>query len=168
MTYIKTEWKNDSVPAINATNLNKIEEGIYQAHQNIENIKLPEIQNEESVGTDKVYSCDYINKLNTYLPKEHVIGTWVNGKPIYRRVIDIDTITLVNGTNTIEHGISNLEAVVKMDMMLRYTNENWYHTWDSYGTITVGYNIISIDVSAGTSNTFNDGHIILEYTKTTD
>lgn len=28
MAYTKTEWVNDSVPAINATNLNKIEQGI--------------------------------------------------------------------------------------------------------------------------------------------
>lgn len=29
MAYTKTEWVNDSVPAINASNLNKIEQGIY-------------------------------------------------------------------------------------------------------------------------------------------
>lgn len=29
MAYTKTEWINDSVPAINASNLNKIEQGIY-------------------------------------------------------------------------------------------------------------------------------------------
>ena len=29
MSYIKTNWQNDQAPAINATNLNKIEDGIY-------------------------------------------------------------------------------------------------------------------------------------------
>jgi hypothetical protein len=29
MAYTKTNWVNDSVPAINASNLNKIEQGIY-------------------------------------------------------------------------------------------------------------------------------------------
>ena len=32
MTYTKTTWVNNSTPAINATNLNKIEQGIYDAH----------------------------------------------------------------------------------------------------------------------------------------
>ena len=32
MAYIKTEWVNDSKPAINAANLNKIEQGIADAH----------------------------------------------------------------------------------------------------------------------------------------
>ena len=30
MAYTKTNWVNDSVPAINAFNLNKIEEGIFK------------------------------------------------------------------------------------------------------------------------------------------
>lgn len=32
MAYTKTEWVNDSKPAINAENLNKIEKGIADAH----------------------------------------------------------------------------------------------------------------------------------------
>ena len=32
MAYTKTTWVNDSKPAINAANLNKIEEGIADAH----------------------------------------------------------------------------------------------------------------------------------------
>ena len=29
MSYVKTNWQNDQAPAINATNLNKIENGIF-------------------------------------------------------------------------------------------------------------------------------------------
>ena len=32
MAYTKTTWVNDTAPAINATNLNKMEQGIYDAH----------------------------------------------------------------------------------------------------------------------------------------
>ena len=32
MAYTKTKWVNDSEPAINAANLNKIEQGIADAH----------------------------------------------------------------------------------------------------------------------------------------
>lgn len=37
MAYTKTEWVNDSVPAINASNLNKIEQGIYDNSLAIDN-----------------------------------------------------------------------------------------------------------------------------------
>jgi len=35
MAYTKTTWRNNQSPAINADNLNHIEEGIYEAHQDI-------------------------------------------------------------------------------------------------------------------------------------
>ena len=44
MTYIKTTWRNDLPPAINASNLNKMEAGIFEAHTHI-----------VSVGTDHGY-----------------------------------------------------------------------------------------------------------------
>lgn len=35
MSYVRTEWQNDTLPAINETNLNHIEDGIYDAHNAI-------------------------------------------------------------------------------------------------------------------------------------
>lgn len=35
MAYTKTTWVNGSAPAINATNLNKVETGIKEAHDNL-------------------------------------------------------------------------------------------------------------------------------------
>lgn len=48
MAYTKTVWVNDSVPAINQTNLNKIEQGIYEAHENegdLSNLTTPNKNN---------------------------------------------------------------------------------------------------------------------------
>lgn len=39
MAYTKTVWVNDTVPSINADNLNKIEQGIYDAHQENSDLK---------------------------------------------------------------------------------------------------------------------------------
>ena len=44
------------------------------------------ILNNYSESQTDVYSCDYINKLNTYSTEEQVIGTY-NDKPLYRKVI---------------------------------------------------------------------------------
>lgn len=38
MSYTKTNWQNDTAPAINATNLNKIENGIFNNDNNISSI----------------------------------------------------------------------------------------------------------------------------------
>lgn len=40
-----------------------------------------------------VYSCNYVNKLNNYSTNEQVVGTWIDGKPLYRR-------TFVGNTGT--------------------------------------------------------------------
>lgn len=40
------------------------------------------------------YSCDYINKINSYSTEETLTGeTWIDGKPIYRRIYSINNIT---------------------------------------------------------------------------
>jgi hypothetical protein len=112
---------------------------------------------------------EYEELSNTYSTREKKIGTWINGKSVYRKVVDIDYITLVAGENTIEHGISNMETVVRMDLILRYINEEWYYNWDQYRNITIDYSKITISIDSGYANSdWNGGHIIIEYTKTTD
>ena len=58
MAYTKTVWVNDSVPAINQTNLNKIEQGIYNADER-------SINNETNIG--------YLAQLNT-TNKSNLVG----------------------------------------------------------------------------------------------
>ena len=53
--YSKTTWTNSSAPAINADNLNKIENGI-----------------------------EACSKATVYSTTETVIGTWINGETLYR------------------------------------------------------------------------------------
>ena len=38
MAYSKTVWVNDNAPALNATNLNKIENGIYDNAENVDDL----------------------------------------------------------------------------------------------------------------------------------
>lgn len=42
MSYLKHVWVNDELPAINASNLNNMEDGIEEAHNNFANYKLKE------------------------------------------------------------------------------------------------------------------------------
>lgn len=60
MAYIKTTWRNNQSPAINADNLNHIEEGVYEAHQdiaentqNIENLTTQTGANTSAIALEK-------------------------------------------------------------------------------------------------------------------
>ena len=72
---------------INSANLNLVQDNV----ENAINDK-PNALNVKSTNTQDTYSCDYINKLHTYSTKEQVIGTWVDGKPLYRKTINIGAL----------------------------------------------------------------------------
>lgn len=42
--------------------------------------------NSYNESTENTYSCNYINSINTYSTDEIRVGTWIDGKPLYRKV----------------------------------------------------------------------------------
>lgn len=52
MAYTKTQWVNNQAPAIDADNLNKIEQGIYDAHEEITDVKGDIPQNVSDLTND--------------------------------------------------------------------------------------------------------------------
>ena len=150
MTYVKTNWENGKTP-INATNLNKIEQGIANAL-------------EEAMKENVVYSTE-----------EKRIGTWINGKPIYRKTY-VETLSSRiedNGSNTqhfIHPGITNVDDVVSMtgtidNYQLPYifkdanTSINYYNKNNN----VIVLNIYKTYWTEGTKI-----KLTIEYTKTTD
>ena len=55
MAYTKTQWINNQPPAIDADNLNKIEQGIYDAHEEITDVKGDIPQNVSDLTNDSDY-----------------------------------------------------------------------------------------------------------------
>ena len=53
------------------------------------------------------------DKLN-YSTTEKRIGTWIDGKPLYRKVVDFGTLPS-NGSKGVAHNISNLKRIVKLE-----------------------------------------------------
>ena len=49
------------------------------------------------------------NPLNTYSTEEQIIGTWIDGKPIYRRVLKASASTLPVSIDT---GATNIEDLI--------------------------------------------------------
>ena len=101
-----------------------------------------------------------------YSTNETVIGTWVDGKPLYERSISIDGVSVsVNQTVTIY-----TQANIKMKYFSGYLTENDI----TYVIPEIGVRIrqsgdnIQISAQSGASWTISEGYVTIQYTKTTD
>lgn len=107
------------------------------------------------------------NASDVYSTDEIVIGKWINDKPIYRKVLDLGSVTTIIGTSHFNHNISNFDVLVNFNIKAYFQSQNaWYNWWEAYQAMTVDVTQIHIHTSAAT--TFSQVYITLEYTKTTD
>ena len=83
---------------------------------------------------------------------------------IFRKVVNLGSITLSAGDNNFNHGISNLETVVNMRFLMKYTNGNWYYNWDMYRNLLVTSSKFNFVISSSSdSATFPVAFVIIEY-----
>ena len=107
-----------------------------------------------------------------YSTEEQVVGTWVDGKPIYRKVIDFGA--LPNSTlKQVPHGISDIDAIVSLNGVTFAKNKTAtpipYVYTDSINTVSLfleGTNVCIQTFGDKTSDI--NTYVTLEYTKTTD
>ena len=108
-----------------------------------------------------------INNSRSYSTEEVNTGkTWIDGKPIYRKVVELGTVT---NRKHISHGITNANIILTQGNLyvgnaivpIPYVSSNGYITYDVTPTEVIIY------VSFSQSTTYT-GIIIIEYTKTTD
>jgi hypothetical protein len=100
-------------------------------------------------------------------------NVWINGKPIYRKVIQY-TSALSGGNNSIPHGISNFDELVSLSGYTKYSTS--YYLMGAYESANnfinasiVSSTTISVRVGTGWGGSFTNGcTFIIEYTKTTD
>lgn len=109
-----------------------------------------------------------IDARHKYSTEEKVIGKWIDGKPIYRKVFYSPT----NWSNgTIVGNIGNVDVVININSTSCTNNGNWF----------TGYNVPTLEntayvqpdgsvvvARAGTFVNNIKGLVIVEYTKTTD
>ena len=113
---------------------------------------------------ERFYSESEMNKQN-YSQTEQKIGTWIDGKPIYRKVFVGTSNTQTNVTiqnhaeniDTIVHAYGQLEN--STGMKLTVLSDNQSNVWAN-NTFTIYINNASIDTYKY--------KLIYEYTKTTD
>lgn len=134
---------------------------------------LANVSNTKVNSSTDTYSCDYINKLNLYSTEEQVIGTWINGKPIYRKAIKISNIRVENGVQ-IPTNIVNIEELTKYQAIFNIGGDiyNNFIFDQNTGLILTsrlsGSNIIIVANDYYIESNDRIYTFIIEYTKTTD
>ena len=128
------------------------------------------IMNEKVDSTSDTYSCDYINKLNTYSTEEQVIGTWF-GKPLYQKTIDVGYMEKANVFKHVPHNVANIEKVwidrsnsYFVDASLNYFDVSDYDWHTSVNATNISAVVASNDYDRTTSSMY----VTIRYTKTTD
>ena len=122
---------------------------------------------------------DGVDLRNIYSTNETKIGTWINGKPLYRKVVNFGALPNA-AQKKVVHGIANLEYVVYAYACSGRTNSGTpvTHTWfpinharpDSYAN-SIGLWVEDTDITIQTAidrSTSTETYVIIEYTKTTD
>ena len=116
---------------------------------------------EEPTGTNPTYA------INTYSTSERIIGTWIDGKPLYRIVVGV-TVADSSERNTITNqAFNNIKILVKATL-LRISDDasiSNAHIPVEANYVKSQKNIILYPTGA---NFTNCTHLIIEYTKTTD
>ncbi len=118
---------------------------------------------------------EYEELAKTYSTVEKKIGTWIDGKPLYRKVIST-TKSVPSGTTKIAHGISNVNKIFVENAYIFHATNGY-----SYQLPSIGYDgnftdndYVWLDrtniniISNGSWGTAWEKVIILNYTKTTD
>lgn len=109
-----------------------------------------------------------INNATTYSATETIIGTWVDRKPVYRKVVSSNG---VNGNNVaIAHGITSLKRITYFNATASNDNGTSYPMNNTSYPLEV-VSIDSTNINMNISTGFGYGwtiYYILEYTKTTD
>lgn len=122
-----------------------------------------------------------INK-NNYSTVEQIIGTWINGKPLYRKVVVVDNPSMRENIN---HNIADIDEILDVRGTLKLSTgatkmlSSVYYNSDTGATDD--YFAVSLYVVDNTRIRFTAGNyyvtgagiptkltMILEYTKTTD
>ena len=133
-----------------------------------------QIHDDYSTSTTDTYSCNYINELGLgeYSTTEKIVGKWINGKPIYRTVLNIGTVT--SQKSFITHNIANLGKLVNLygtfnrNDNAQQTIPGNYTNWETYlYDVTSEYLSIYFSNNQWNRNPY-DIVVVLEYTKTTD
>lgn len=116
--------------------------------------------------------------LHHYSTTEKVIGTWVDGKPLYEKIVQGTTIT--GGQNDyVNHNIQNLDTLVDSCVMTHFSDNGYWRKLnfaynnggtgnDWLGGYAVNSTQIIFQIGVSYASYLDKWYATLQYTKTTD
>lgn len=135
---------------------------------------IPEVNKVTDSNMNEIKTA--INISTSYSTTEQVVGTWIDGKPLYRKVVDFGQLPNAT-TKNVAHNINNLDFVVNAWAVAKRVDNNNITYFpinqaraDSYENsigLYLSQNNISIQTGIDRSNTYIT-YVVIEYTKTTD
>lgn len=133
---------------------------------NSEDIVIQKKENQISLSLQNNIKNKIDNQQN-YSTEETIVGKWIDGSILYRKIIDIGNLPNKNKKN-IPHNISNLKRVIKIDGTVFNTvltpifPINWYNGYTYIDTYVYGGNIV---VEANDDRSAYSGYVELLYIK---
>ena len=114
------------------------------------------------------------DKGEIYSTEEQIVGTWIDGKPIYKKTINFTTTAV--GKHTITHNISDLENVIKVEGFSKYSTTFYILPMSSAFDNVTAYSISIQDIGLKALDFFVGTaikgtvvtYLTMYYTKTTD
>lgn len=124
-----------------------------------------DITDEYSEANNKAYSCDYINKLNTYSTTEQRVGTWIDGKPLYRKTIEASYIERAGFEDIL---VSNVENGNMLFGWIQGSGGTKIGIPDGTRAVTYLRNNNNLTLYSPNSMSSIAYSVTVQYTKTTD
>lgn len=122
-----------------------------------------------SEGESKKIQVQALNNPNYSTEEQKTGGTWIDGKPIYRKVVDCGALTN-NTAKNIAHNIQNISFVVDY-YAISTDGSEWIGIPASWTTASVGITIDPTNIIIrpySDRRSYTTTYAIIEYTKTTD
>ena len=171
ITIDRIGWKDDpdtSTP-LDSGNLkemeNNSEAGINTLKSNVQ-IALTELESKTTELESKTKELNTeIDNLKNYSKEEQVIGTWIDGKTLYRKVYSQSNRATINLTKLNYDYIHIVNSTLKVSNYIR--NPYYTSSTDYFRVLITSAKILMAESSAESSSVSN-WTTILEYTKTTD
>lgn len=125
---------------------------------------------EPSISIDDETICQSAS--NNYSSLEQKIGTWTDGKPIYRSVFDISTISSSNA-NLVDLNNLNIKLIINLYGTIKDTYNYEYpipmsDSSSNYNVVFYNGRYIRGRCAIGSGASIAIAKVIVEYTKTTD
>ena len=176
-TYIDYDGKRISTGSGNAIHIGENEPTnpstqVWIESDEVGNMLSEVVNNLDDNRTDKAPSVAAVNNCNKYSTEEIFTGKhWVDGKKVYRRVIN--NIEVVSGVGIeAAAGLSIIDKVTKLEGLFYNESTRQYITIPSYYNpdtfITANFSFTGDSILIDCEGFNGYGYIVIEYTKTTD